>query len=87
MNAFRDNPKWELEAWKKKAQQEWHSSLSKSSLQRDKRKALKTMTCDIGEQYNELIDYVETLKQLNSNTIFKFCSEDGEERHSSLPIF
>ncbi|KAL9664904.1 hypothetical protein QQ045_020313 [Rhodiola kirilowii] len=77
LEAFRDNPKWELEAFQLHVTREFHVDVIYKKCWRAKTMALTTIEGSVGEQYKLLKDYCAALRVWNLDTSIYLTTEGG----------
>ncbi|KAL9683711.1 hypothetical protein QQ045_015539 [Rhodiola kirilowii] len=77
LEAFRDNPKWETDAFQKHVKREFEVDVSLKKCWRAKVQAQKIIDGSFGEQYKLLNDYCAALKKWNPGTSVYLTIESG----------
>ncbi|CAM8990468.1 unnamed protein product [Rhodiola kirilowii] len=77
LEAFRDNPKWETDAFQKHVKREFEVDVSLKKCWRANVQAQKIIDGSIDEQYKLLNDYCAALKKWNPGTSVYLATESG----------
>lgn len=77
VNDFRMNPEWPIPAFHKRVIQDLHIDFKAHVLRRAKRKCLKMIYGDDGEQYAKLFDYRTELLKRNPHSTVEMEFQQG----------
>ncbi|CAM8926726.1 unnamed protein product [Rhodiola kirilowii] len=77
LEAFRDNPNWDIKAFKLHVKREFAVEVTYKKCWRAKKRALTIIEGYVGEQYKLLKDYCAALKQFNSGSSVYLTTNAG----------